>query len=73
MRTDRFISKAVSGEQAARIKDIQKAFCTFFDVIDMSIPEGREKSLMITKLEEACMWAIKGITRENRCNYENSI
>ena len=43
MGTDRFLSKAVSGEQAGRIKDIQKAFCTFFDVIDMSIPEGREK------------------------------
>ena len=64
MGTDRFKSKTVSGEQAARIEDIQKAFCTFFDVIDASIPEGREKSLMITKLEEACMWGTKAISIE---------
>ena len=69
MGTERFRSKAVSEEQAARIRDVQIHFSTFFDVIDMLIPEGREKSLMITKLEEACMWGTKAISREE--NKEN--
>jgi hypothetical protein len=31
--------------------------------IDEVVPEGREKSLAITKLEEAVMWANSGIAR----------
>lgn len=30
------------------------------DIIEL-VPEGREKSLALTKLEESVMWAIKGI------------
>lgn len=29
-----------------------------------NLKDSREKSLVLTKLEEACMWAIKSITRE---------
>ena len=31
--------------------------------IDEVVPEGREKSIAITKLEEAVMWANSGIAR----------
>jgi hypothetical protein len=32
-------------------------------VINTCVPEGREKSLAITKLEEAMMWSNAGIAR----------
>lgn len=31
-------------------------------VLNVCVPEGRERSLAITKLEEAVMWAVKGLT-----------
>lgn len=31
--------------------------------IDQNVPEGREKSLAITKLEEVVMWANAGLAR----------
>lgn len=33
--------------------------------INEKVPEGREKSLAITKLEEVMMWANAGIARNN--------
>jgi hypothetical protein len=42
-----------------RIKDVGAAFLR---EIDRSIPSGREASLARTKVEEAVMWAVKGLT-----------
>jgi len=33
-------------------------------IVNGHVPEGREKSLAITKLEEVMMWANAGIARE---------
>jgi hypothetical protein len=33
--------------------------------INEQVPEGREKSLAITRLEEAMMWANAGLARNN--------
>jgi hypothetical protein len=35
---------------------------TMMEFIDEHVPKGREASLAKTKLEEAVMWAVKGIT-----------
>jgi len=49
-------------EKAAmvRIKDLGLEFLT---AIDDCIPQGRENSLARTKIEEAVMWAVKGLTK----------
>jgi hypothetical protein len=35
---------------------------TMMEYIDARIPKGREASLAKTKIEEAVMWAVKGLT-----------
>lgn len=51
-------------EQKEKIKNTRNAFTEVTTFILENMKDGREKSLTLTKLEEACMWAIKGITRE---------
>ena len=51
-------------EQQDRIDLIRSSFSNMYDVIDHNCKPSRETSLVLTKLEEAQFWAIKGITRE---------
>lgn len=51
-------------EQKRKIEDTRKAFTNVTAFVLENMKDSREKSLTLTKLEEACMWAIKGITRE---------
>lgn len=42
--------------------------CVFRDLagkIEDSLPEGREKSLVMTKLEEAFLWGMRSLTRQD--------
>ncbi len=47
-------------EQVAQITAVREAMKAVYDNL-MSLPESRERSIAITKLEEASMWANKGI------------
>lgn len=51
-------------EQKEKIDKIRIAFSNMYDTVDNLCKNSREKSLVITKLEEAQFWAIKGISRE---------
>lgn len=51
-------------ENQEKISNTRNAFTNVTEFVLENIKDSREKSLAITKLEEACMWAIKGITRE---------
>lgn len=51
-------------EQKRKIENTRDAFTDVTAFILKNMKDSREKSLTLTKLEEACMWAIKGITRE---------
>lgn len=48
-----------------KISNTRNAFTDVTEFILENLKDSREKSLALTKLEEACMWAIKGITRES--------
>ena len=54
----------VSKEKQDKIDLIRNSFSNMYDVLDINCKPGRETSLAYTKLEEAQMWAIKGISRE---------
>ncbi len=51
-------------EQKKKIEHMRDAFTDVTAFVLNNMKDSREKSLALTKLEEACMWAIKGITRE---------
>lgn len=53
-------------EQKRKIENIRDAFTDVTAFILKNMKDSREKSLTLTKIEEACMWAIKGITREEK-------
>ena len=55
-----------NSEQKEKIKNTRSAFSKVTAFVLENMKDSREKSLTLTKLEEACMWAIKGITREKK-------
>lgn len=54
----------VDDEKNRKIQEIRENFSNMYDFIEKTCKSSRETSLVITKLEEAQFWAIKGITRE---------
>ena len=61
---DRAKYLAVDEEKNNRIQHIRDVFSNIYDEIETNCKSSRETSLVMTKLEEAQFWAIKGITRE---------
>ena len=62
MGTNKFYGKELDEKQKEGVRFIKDNFTALYDYLDSEIPAGREKSLYITKLEEACMWAVKAIS-----------
>lgn len=54
----------VNEEKNNRIQQIRDIFSNIYDEIEKNCKSSRETSIVMTKLEEAQFWAIKGITRE---------
>ncbi len=51
--------KPVDDLVAQRIKAVRQATLDVAILISMTTPKSREQSVAITKLEEACMWAVR--------------
>ena len=54
----------VTDKQAQDVKQIRENFSLLSDVLTHLVPNGRYLSIVQTKLEEACMFAVKGITHQ---------
>lgn len=61
----------VNEEKNRKIQEIRENFSNMYNFIEKTCKNSRETSLVMTKLEEAQFWAIKGITRGNN-SYENN-
>lgn len=53
--------RVLSDEEKQLVSDVKNATHDFGVLLD-SLPPSREISLAITKLEEASMWAVRGLT-----------
>lgn len=61
---NRFAYHKPKDEETTKKHELIRAHClTLAEDINKLVPEGREKSLAITKLEEVMMWANAGIAR----------
>lgn len=61
MTLDAFDYQAPSNEQTERIVALRQSMKDLRDQLQNLIPESRERSMAITKLEEVSMWANKGV------------
>lgn len=59
-----FTYHAPKPEDISKYEFIRANAKEFAHIIDDEVPEGREKHLALTKLEEAVFWANAGIARE---------
>jgi hypothetical protein len=59
-----FASLPITNSQAVRIASIRSGFTLLHDTIIAACKPGRYLSLVLTALEEACMWCVKSITHE---------
>jgi hypothetical protein len=59
----RFTYHAPKGDQPARYEELRNEARLLAVTFDDLCPESREKSLAVTKLEEAVMWANASIAR----------
>lgn len=53
--------RQLTPEEQSAVQGVKLSGLAFLDVLD-SLSPGRETALAKTKIEEAVMWAVKGIT-----------
>ena len=50
--------------QKAKLNEINSKYKELLNVIDENLQDGREKSLVITKIQEASMWTTRSLAIE---------
>lgn len=59
--------------QKARLKEIKYKYEDLINLVDEKLLNGREKSLVITKLQEALMWTTRSIAVEPSNPFKNDV
>ena len=54
--------RVLTDAEKAQVSAVKDATRDFGEVLD-ALPDSREKSIAITKLEESSMWAVRGLTK----------
>lgn len=62
-QTSRFAAIEITNGQAAAMEDLREAAAILEKILLEVAPDSRERSLALTSLEQAIMWANKGISR----------
>lgn len=60
----RFASQRLDDAGAMRVAVVKSGCSLLLKTIEEACPHNRHRSLAITALEEACMWAVKAISHE---------
>ena len=61
----RFRVGTITNNIRGKINDINQHLLAAATLLDSALPDGREKSLAVTKLEEVKHWATEALTRGN--------
>lgn len=59
-----FSNETLTTDQSNRIEKVRAYFTMALTALDELVPYSKERGIMTERLEEACMWAVKGISRE---------
>lgn len=54
--------RQLTEQERESLRDVKRYAEVLAERIEKSVPLGRERAIAYTKLEEAVMWAVKGIT-----------
>jgi len=52
----------INDHQLAAIQELRLQFSQLLETVEAHVPAGRERAIVATKLQEACMFAIRGIS-----------
>jgi hypothetical protein len=55
--------RVLSDAEKASMTTLKDCGLEMLKIIDRHVPAGRENSLAKTKIEEAVMWAVRGLTK----------
>ena len=64
----KFKALSVNEDGLVNMNSVRELFRDVGFFIGEVLPEGRYKAMVLTNLEQACMWAIKSITHEGDFN-----